>query len=74
MSLKVALGLALLQTLVGGWAWCGLQMCQWRGVKLHFFSCGGKNKNTEVSAVVSEMSVGVLSGFGRSVDVCTVVG
>jgi len=44
-----------LQTLGGGWAWCGLQMCQWRGgVKLHFFSCGGKNKNTEVS----EMSVG----------------
>jgi len=55
MSVKVALGLALLQTLGGGWAWCGLQMCQWRGgVKLHFFSCGGKNKNTEVS----EMSVG----------------
>lgn len=45
-----------------------------RWLKTSFFLCVGKNKNTKVSVVVSEMSVGVLSGFGRSVDVCTVVG
>lgn len=31
-------------------------------------------KGNHLPLVVSEMSVGVLSGFGRSVDVCTVVG